>query len=127
MSATAWPALLAQLDTLQDPRVERTHCRKLIDILAIPICAVVCGAEGWDDFVAFGCVKHDWLPQRLGLGLPAGIPCADTFRRVFAHLDPEALQTCFREWTRQLHLRTQGEVIALDGKVVRHSFDTTCD
>jgi predicted transposase YbfD/YdcC len=124
MSASPWPALVEQLADLPDPRVERTRVHHLIDILAVAICAVICGAEGWDDFVAFGRAKQDWLKERLGLELPSGIPSADTFRRVFARLDPQALQTCFRQWTRQLHVRTEGEVIALDGKVVRHSFDT---
>jgi predicted transposase YbfD/YdcC len=124
MTTSPWPALIEQLAGLPDPRVERTRLHKLIDILAIGICAVICGADGWDDFVAFGRAKHDWLQERLGLELPHGIPSADTFRRVFGRLDPQALQTCFLLWTRQLHVRTQGEVIALDGKVVRHSFDT---
>jgi predicted transposase YbfD/YdcC len=127
MLASPWPALIEQFTDLPDPRVERTRLHKLIDILSIAICAVICGAEGWDDFVAFGRAKQDWLKERLGLELPSGIPSADTFRRVFARLDPQALQTCFRAWTRQLHVRTQGEVIALDGKVVRHSFDTACE
>jgi len=124
MPVSVWPALLEQLSDLPDPRVQRTRLHHLIDILSIAICAVICGAEGWDDFVAFGRAKQDWLQEKLGLELPAGIPSADTFRRVFARLDPQALQTCFRLWTQQLHVRTQGEVIALDGKVLRHSFDS---
>ena len=126
MPVSVWPALIEQLSELPDPRVERTRLHHLIDILAIAICAVICGAEGWDDFVSFGRAKQEWLQEKLELELPAGIPSADTFRRVFARLDPQALQTCFRLWTQQLHVRTQGEVIALDGKVLRHSFDTAC-
>lgn len=124
MSVSVWPALIEQLRELPDPRVERTRLHPLIDILTIAICAVICGAEGWDDFVSFGRAKQDWLQEKLELELPAGIPSADTFRRVFARLDPQALQACFRLWTQQLHIRTKGEVIALDGKVLRHSFDT---
>jgi predicted transposase YbfD/YdcC len=126
MSISVWPALIEQLNQLPDPRVERTRLHHLIDILSIAICAVICGAEGWDDFVSFGRAKQEWLKEKLGLELPAGIPSADTFRRVFARLDPQALQICFRLWTQQLHVHTQGEVIALDGKVLRHSFDTAC-
>lgn len=127
MSVSVWPALIEQLRELPDPRVERTRLHHLIDILAIAICAVICGAEGWDDFVSFGRAKQEWLQEKLGLELPAGIPSADTFRRVFARLDPQALQICFRLWTQQLHVHTQGEVIALDGKVLRHSFDTAAN
>jgi predicted transposase YbfD/YdcC len=114
------------LSDLPDPRVKRTRAHNLIDILVIAICAALCGAEGWDDFVSFGRAKEDWLRGRLELALPSGIPSADTFRRVLGRIDPERFETCFRTWTRQLHVRTQGEVIALDGKVVRHSFDTAC-
>lgn len=124
MPVSVWPALIEQLSDLPDPRVERTRLHSLLDILALAICAVICGAEGWDDFVSFGRAKQEWLKEKLGLELPSGIPSADTFRRVFARLDPQALQTCFRLWTQQLHVRTRGEVIALDGKVLRHSFDT---
>jgi hypothetical protein len=114
MSVSVWPALIEQLRELPDPRVERTRVHPLIDILAIAICAVICGAEGWDDFVCFGRAKQEWLKEKLELELPAGIPSADTFRRVFARLDPQALQACLRLWTQQLHVRTNGEVIALN-------------
>jgi len=90
MSVSVWPTLIEQLRQLPDPRVERTRLHHLIDILAIAICGVICGAEGWDDFVSFGRAKQEWLEEKLGLELPAGIPSADTFRRVFARLDPHS-------------------------------------
>ena len=126
MSVSAFPTLVECLSDLPDPRVERTRLHSLMNILVIAICAVLCGAEGWDDMTAFGVAKREWLQERLGLALPHGIPSADTFRRVFARLEPAALQTCFRVWTRTLHQLTEGEIIALDGKVLRHSFDTAC-
>ena len=126
MPASPWPALRKSLSELPDPRVERTRLHSLLDILTIGICAVVCGAEGWDDMVSFARAKQDWLQGRLQLKLPNGIPSADTFRRVFSRLDPAALQAAFRRWTRNLYVRTKGEVIALDGKVLRHSFDNAC-
>lgn len=120
----AYPTLVECFGDLPDPRVERTRAHNLMDILVIAICAIVCGAEGWDDMVDFAHAKRDWLQERLTL--PSGIPCADTFRRVLARLDPEALQTCFRRWTQSLHDLTEGEVIAFDGKTLRHSFDNAC-
>ncbi len=124
MSTSAFPTLVECLSDLPDPRVERTRLHSLMDILVIAICAILCGAEGWDDMAAFGVAKRDWLPERLEL--PNGIPSADTFRRVFARLQPSALQTCFRLWTQTLHQLTAGEIISLDGKVLRHSFDLAC-
>ena len=124
MSVSAFPTLVECLSDLPDPRVERTRLRSLMDILVIAMCAVLCGAEGCDEMRAFGIAKRDWLQERLEL--PNGIPAADTFRRVFARLQPAALQTCFRLWTQTLHQLTEGETISLDGKVLRHSFDLAC-
>ncbi len=59
-------------DELPDPRVERTKQHKLIDIITIAICAVICGAEGWTDIETYGGVKYEWLKQFLEL--PNGIP-----------------------------------------------------
>ncbi len=122
-----WPVLVECLADVPDPRVERTRLHPLMNVLVLGICSVLGGSEGWDDMVRFAKAKKDWFEERLGLQFPHGLPCADTFRRVFARLDPEALQTCFRRWTCQLYVRTHGEVIALDGKTLRHSFDAACD
>ncbi len=109
---------------LPDPRLARTQRHALLDILVIALCALICGA---DDFVAiarFGQAKQAWLRERLALELPSGIPSHDTFGRVFARLDPTAFADCFLAWTQQMHTQTAGQVIALDGKTLRHSFDT---
>jgi predicted transposase YbfD/YdcC len=107
-----------------DPRIDRTKQHLLLDLLVIALCAVICGAEGWEDMEAFGRAKERWLRERLGLALPNGIPSHDTFRRVFARLDPEAFGRAFLAWAEALRVQTKGEVIALDGKMLRHSFDT---
>jgi hypothetical protein len=74
-------------ERLDDPRVERTRLHRLIDILVIALCAVICGAESWDDIAEFGEVKQDWFATFLEV--PNGIPSHDTFHRVFAALNPE--------------------------------------
>ncbi len=121
---TAFPTLVECFGDLPDPRVERTRAYPLMDILIMGICATICGGEGWEDMAEFAKAKRDWLTQHLQL--PGRTPCADTFRRVFSRVDPAALQECFRRWTLALHALTEGEVIALDGKTLRHSFDTAC-
>src|SRR5215212_5632407 len=120
----AIPAFLDTFAAVPDPRVDRTKLHGLLDILVVSLCAVLCGAEGWEDIEEFGRVKQTWLRERLGLALTNGIPSHDTFRRVFARLDPQAFRGAFLAWTRHLRLKTRGEVIALDGKTLRHSFDT---
>lgn len=118
--------LIECLSDLPDPRVERTRRHNLQDILVIAICAFLCGAEGWDDSVEFAHAKHAWLKERLEL--PNGIPCADTFRRVLARLDPDAFGDAFVTWIQAVQQTVRQKrgpkTIAVDGKTLRHSFDT---
>lgn len=107
---------------LPDPRIDRTKKHLLIDILFIAVCTMICGGEGFTDMEEFGEAKEEWL--RKYLELPYGIPSHDTFRRLFSILDPQAFGECFTRWSQALHDATNGGVIALDGKTVRHSFDT---
>ena len=93
----------------------------LLDILVIAICAVICGADTWVEMEEYGKAKEAWL--RRFLALPHGIPSHDTFARVFARLDPEEVQRSFLSWVRAVSQVTQGEVIAIDGKTLRHSYD----
>lgn len=106
---------------LADPRVDRTKEHHLLDIVAITICAVMCGADSWVAIEEFGKAKQTWL-QRF-LALPGGIPSHDTFGRVFAALDAEQFQHGFLHWVRAVWPATAGEVIAVDGKTLRRSHD----
>jgi predicted transposase YbfD/YdcC len=115
------PSLIEHFSTITDPRIDRTKRHKLIDILVIAICAIICGAESWEDFEAFGEAKEDWF--RKFLELPAGIPSHDTFRRVFARLSPGEFQHCFLDWVRSAYEITHGQVVAIDGKQPRGSAD----
>ena len=83
-----------------DPRVERTKQHKLIDIITIAICAVICGADSWVAIETYGRAKQQWLQQFLEL--PNGIPSHDTFARVFARLDPQQFQECFLSWIKSV-------------------------
>ena len=118
-------SFLTYFSELPDPRRDNGRLQhQLVDILAIALCAMLSGAEGFVDMEEFGCAKQGWLRERLGLALPHGIPSHDTFRRLFGRLDPEAFEQCFSNWTQALHTLTNGQVLAVDGKTLRHSFDT---
>jgi len=106
---------------LTDPRIDRSRLHELLDIIAIAICAVVAGADSWDDIEDFGNAKLAWLSTFLDL--PNGIPSHDTFRRLFERLDPEEFQKGFLCWIEALHEATERQVIAIDGKTLRRSFD----
>lgn len=121
MSASRFAASFA---ALPDPRLGRNRQHLLLEMLVIAFCAVVCGAEGWEAIERFGLAKRTFLQERLGLTLPGGIPSDDTFRRVFSRLDPQAFGDCFRAWTQTLRGAAKKGVLALDGKALRHSFDT---
>lgn len=95
----------------------------LLDIIIIAICAAICDANDWADVQLFGEAKEQWFKGFLKL--PHGIPSHDTFSRVFAQIDAEQFQQCFREWIGAVEARTQGQIIALDGKQLRRSHDKT--
>jgi predicted transposase YbfD/YdcC len=105
---------------LHDPRVQGRCDHELLDILAITLLAVLCGADDWPEVEVFGQKRDEWL--RSFLPLPNGIPSHDTFRRVFGLLDRQHFSACLFRWTRALHEATGGKVIAIDGKTARRSF-----
>src|ERR1051326_8095899 len=119
MESSPLLALKEHFAQVDDPRVERTRLHRLIDILVIVSCAVICGAESWDDIAEFGEVKRDWFATFLEL--PNGIPSHDTFNRGFAALNPEQFRQAFLNWMRTV---LPEQVIALDGKTIRRSHDT---
>lgn len=114
-------AMEEHFSKVTDPRVERTKDHKLIDIIAIAICAVICGAEGWVDMELFGKSKLPWL--KTFLELPNGIPSHDTFGRVFARIDAQEFQLAFYEWVWAVNDIIPGQIINLDGKQLRGSKD----
>ncbi len=116
--------LLEHFTHLSDPRIDRTKNHLLIDIVAIAILAVIAGADGWEAIVIFGLSRQGWLEQFLSL--PNGIPSHDTFRRLFARLDPQQFQQCFRHWINALTQSLGVQVIAIDGKALKQSYDRNC-
>src|SRR5664279_2064630 len=110
---------------LTDPRIDRTKLHKLLDILVIAICAIIAGADNWEDVEEFGKARIEWF--RSFLELSNGIPSHDTFTRVFARLDPEQFQACFLGWIAAVSEVISGQVIAIDGKVLRRSHDKGID
>ena len=114
-------AIEEHFSKVNDPRIDRTKEHKLIDMIAIAICAVICGAEGWVDIELFGKSKLPWL--KTFLELPKGIPSHDTFGRVFSMLDAQEFQLAFYEWVWAVNDIIQGQIINIDGKQLRGSKD----
>jgi predicted transposase YbfD/YdcC len=102
---------------LPDPRVNRTRKHRLDDILGITLCAVICGADSFEEIERFGEARQEWLKGFLAL--PNGIPSHDTFNRVLAALDRDKFAECFGRWMADLCAGTGLRAIAVDGKAVR--------
>lgn len=118
------PEFLAHFDELEDPRIDRKKLYPLTEILLIVLCGSICGAQSWRDFVLFGEEKQDYL--RRFLPFENGIPSKNTFARVLSSLDPAAFKACFVSWIQSFQLALK-EVIAIDGKCLRKSFDTATE
>ena len=114
-------SLREHFSKLEDPRTDQGKRHKLMDIIAMTICAVIGGAEGWTDVELFVKCKYEWFKGFLEL--PNGVPSHDTFGRVFAGIAPEQFQEGFMAWVREVSELTQGQVIAIDGKTLRRSHD----
>lgn len=104
-----------------DPRKGNATRHKLLDMIVIAICAVLCGADGWSEIALYGRSKLSWFKKFLEL--PHGIPSHDTFGRVFGLINPEEFRSSFLEWVQTIQKLTQGEVIAIDGKQLHGSKD----
>lgn len=111
-------------ETVQDPR-HHNRLHGLIDIIVIAICAVVSGADTYDQIENFGKKRKKWLAKFLEL--PRGIPSHDTIGRVFERIDPREFQNSFKLWIASITERTGGQVIAIDGKTLRRSHDKAHD
>jgi len=119
--AGGFPDNLDAFKVLKDPRSGRNKQHYFGEILFIAIAAIICQCEGFDDMERFAKGKISWLKKYLTL--PNGIPCSDTFRRVFTAISPKRFNACFIAFTEGLQGDFHSQLIAIDGKALRHSFD----
>ncbi|MBU8910557.1 MAG: ISAs1 family transposase [Desulfobacterales bacterium] len=108
-----------------DDHRHHNKLHKLIDVILIAICAVVAGADTYEQIENFGKKRKRWLSKFLEL--PYGIPSHDTFGRIFERMNPNEFQNCFKLWIESVTDRTKGQVIAIDGKTLRRSHDNSND
>jgi len=113
-------SIMRYFAAIPDPRIERSRLHPLASMLVLSLIAVICGADSFVAIEEFGKAKEVWL--KTFLSLPNGVPSHDTLGRVFAILNPTALEGAFRGWMTAVAKLTNGGVVALDGKTLRHSF-----
>ncbi len=113
--------LMEHISIIPDYRQAWKVEHKLSDILLLTICAVISGAESWEDIEDFGETHLDFLKQYGDF--ENGIPVHDTIARVVSCISPAKFHECFINWMRDCHSSDDKDVIAIDGKTLRHSYD----
>ncbi len=111
---------IACFQGLKDPRTGNAGLHDLHELLFIALCTVLSGGQGATDMARFAAAKEPFL--RGFLKLENGLPSHDTFSRLFRLLDPEQFRAVFQRFMARFAKTVQG-VIAVDGKVLRRSFD----
>ena len=104
-----------------DPRVDRGHNHDLLEMIFLALTATICGANTWADVERFANGKLKWF--RRYIKLEYGVPSHDTFGRVFSRLDTGEFLAAMHHWVDQFAGSLRGKGIAIDGKVLRGSFD----
>src|SRR6202040_2867836 len=111
---------------LPEPRRRRSRVEHpLLNVVVMALCAVVGGADSYEEIARFAVIRRDWFARLLDLR--HGIPSADTFGRVLAALNPVAFQKCLLAWIAALHEISQGQIIAIDGKAAREAMARASD
>ena len=114
--------IIEGFSSMEDPRIDRKKLYPLIEIIFLTITAVVSGADHFTDISIFGEANLRWL--RKYLPYTNGIPSHDALGYFFSRLDPQAFKERFIEWIQSVATVTKGEIVAIDGKTLRGSYDT---
>jgi len=114
-------SIIEHFSSLNDPGIERHKQHSLIDIIVLTISAVASRADGWKAIENFGKEKRDWLQQHIVL--KNGISSHDSIAYLLSRISPAGFRQCFMSWTQSVVGATNGEIIAVDGKMARGSRD----
>ena len=118
-------SLASHFSRLADPRSPEKVRHKLLDLVILAVLAALSGADAWTEVESFAEDQEDWL--RTFLELPGGIPSHDTLGRVFSRIDAKAFTDCFLSWVQAIRPVLPRDIVALDGKTLRRSFDTASE
>jgi predicted transposase YbfD/YdcC len=115
------PPLMGYFSVVPDPRKDINKKYPLYEVIAITILAVLSSAHGWEDIETYAKAKQEWLSKFLPLD--KGIPKHDVYRRVFTSLDSKLIEQCFMAWVRDIKKKIDGEIVAIDGKSIKGTFN----
>lgn len=116
-----FPDRLETFETLQDSRKGKYPKHYFGEIIFIALAAIIFGNEGFENFERFAKIKEPWIRKHLKMS--EGAPSNDTFRRIFTKLDPDKFPQCFSAFILGISKDLQRQLIAIDGKTLRHSFE----
>lgn len=105
---------------LTDPR-QREPTYPLLNIVTMALCAVICGCDDFVSIADWARIKQDWLAKFLDMS--SGVPSHDRFNAIFAAIKPAEFEKCLLSWITSLQEITGGQLIAIDGKTLRGSYD----
>ncbi len=115
--------IIEAFGSIQDPRREHKKLYSLIEIIFLTITAVVSGADYFTEIQEYGENNLEWL--RKYLPYSNGIPSHDCLGYFFSRIKPKEFRRCFVEWVKTIAKVTEGEIVAIDGKTLRQSYDTS--
>lgn len=104
-------------DDVPDFRRARKKLYDLRELLMVALCAILSGADDFEEIAEYGVQKQVFL--QTFLELPNGIASHDTFNRVFKYLDKERFGASLYKWSKELLGFLVEKQIAIDGKVLR--------
>jgi predicted transposase YbfD/YdcC len=122
ISRNELPPVTAYFVNVPDPRSDINKLYPLYEVIVITILAVISFATGWEGIEEYANAKRRWLEKFIP-ELKNGVPHHDVYRRVFGALDSKVIEKCFMNWVRDIKKTKAGEVIAIDGKSIRGTFN----
>jgi len=109
-----FPEGLEMFDVLEDPRKSNATLHPFGSIIFISLSAILCGMDTCEDFVRYAKGRKEWLEK--WIDLPEGIPCANSFLRIFAAIDPAVFGECLLNFVTTLSPDLKGRLVNIDGK-----------
>jgi hypothetical protein len=112
-------ALLERLKALTDSRCKRGVRHRNISIIAISVCAVICGCRGYSAIAQWAkqcsqkTMERLWCRKKDDHYIP---PSEPTIRRQLQRIDAEEVDRAISDWAGQL---STGNAIGIDGKTLR--------
>ncbi len=113
--------IVTYFEEVTDPRVERGSNHPLLEMIFISLVGYLCGCNDWSSVARFARDREPWFSKYIEL--PFGVPSHDTFSRVFARLDTAQFLVAMHAWVDRFAGNLRGQGVAIDGKVLRGSFD----